>query len=133
MHQVGALLFDRFRGAYLGSPQWSVPFDLADPIETPRDIPPYAARSSLRSCLGCMFQCLSEGVEDRAEAEAAVAALVRVAREMEEEDGQPLDMPWGDFKKLPEDVNGVHWGASSQPLPPSPSLRQALSLPSLLL
>ena len=108
MHQVGALLFDRFRGAYLGSPQWSVPFDLADPIETPRDIPP-------------------------AEAEAAVAALVRVAREMEEEDGQPLDMPWGDFKKLPEDVNGVHWGASSQPLPASPSLRQALSLPSLLL
>ena len=60
------------------------------------------------------------GLEDRAEAEAAVAALVRVAREMEEEDGQPLDMPWGDFKKLPEDVNGVHWGASSQPL-----LRQA--------
>ena len=49
--QVGALLFDRFRGAYLGSPQWSVPFDLADPIETPRDIPPYAARSSLRSWL----------------------------------------------------------------------------------
>ena len=53
------------------------------------------------------------GPEDRAEAEAAVAALVRVAREMEEEDGQPLDMPWGDFKKLPEDVNGVQWGASS--------------------
>ena len=74
------------------------------------------------------------GLADRAEAEAAVAALVRVAREMEEEDGQPLDMPWGDFKKLPEDVNGVHWGASSQPLPPpSPSLRQALSLSSLLL
>ena len=34
-----------------------------------------------------------------------MAALVRVAREMEEEDGQPLDMQWGEFKKLPEDVD----------------------------
>ena len=89
---VGALLFDRWRATAVGGPgtgaaNWEVPFNLADPIETPRGIAPPAAA-------------------------AAVAALGRVAREMEEEDGQPLTMAWGEFKKLPLDNNGIEWGVS---------------------
>ena len=85
---VGALLYERFRVVYLGSsPEWLVPFDLAEPLSTPRGIPP-------------------------SEAETAVAALARVAREMEEEDGMPLDLAWGAYKKLPNDVSGVQWGLS---------------------
>ena len=85
---VGALLFDRFRAIYLaGNSEWSEPFDLADPIETPRGIP-------------------------AAEVNAAVVALIRAATEMELEDGQPLDLAWGEFKKLPPDVNDIAWGLS---------------------
>jgi hypothetical protein len=40
----------------------------------------------------------------------AVDSLTKVALEMEQEDGQRLDMMWGAFKKLPVDVNGVVWG-----------------------
>ena len=83
---VGALLFDRFRGEYLGGEVWEVPFDLADPIETPFGIPV-------------------------SEAGAAVQALIVVAMQMEDEDGQRLDKPWGEFKKLPVDINGIEWGA----------------------
>jgi acyl-homoserine-lactone acylase len=86
----GALLFDRFRAAY-GSQGtaslWETPFDLADPIETPRGIPGPTG------------------------AENAIATLVRVMGEMME-DGQGFDMAWGDFKKLPLDNNGVAWGLS---------------------
>ena len=84
---VGALLFDRFRAAYLGGNVWEAPFDLADPIETPFGIPV-------------------------SETGAAVQALIVVAMQMEDEDGQRLDKPWGEFKKLPVDVNGVEWGLS---------------------
>ena len=38
-----------------------------------------------------------------------MAALALVAAQMEEEDGQPLDTPWGEFKKLPVDNNRVQW------------------------
>ena len=86
----GALLFDRFRAAYPSqgtASAWEVPFDLEDPIETPRGIP---------------------GVEG---AELAIATLVRVMQEMQD-DGQAFDLAWGDFKKLPVDRDGVQHGLS---------------------
>ena len=85
---TGALLYERFRRDFLSaSSEWQVPFDLSDPIETPSGIPSTAA-------------------------ELAVSTLARVAREMEEEDSQPLDLPWGAYKRLPIDNNGVEWGLS---------------------
>ena len=85
---IGALLYERFRIAYLGaSPAWEIPFDLSNPIETPRGIP-------------------------LTEADAAVVALTRVAIEMAEEDDMPLDLPWGAYKRLPADRDGVQWGLS---------------------
>lgn len=86
---VGALLYERWRREYLAGAavSWEVEFDLGDPIETPRGI-------------------AAEG------APAAVAALATVARQMVEEDGQPLDLPWGEYKRLPLDVNNVAWGLS---------------------
>lgn len=85
----GALLFDRFRAIYPNqgtASAWQTPFDLADPIETPFGIP-------------------------ATNADVAVEALVRAVQEMEA-DGQALDMPWGEFKKLPADNNAVEWGLS---------------------
>jgi acyl-homoserine-lactone acylase len=86
----GALLFDRFRAAYPSqgtASAWETPFDLANPIETPRGIPGSAG------------------------AELAIATLVRVMQEMQE-DGQEFDLAWGDFKKLPMDNSGVQYGLS---------------------
>ena len=85
---TGSLLYERFRSAYLGtSPVWSAPFDLANPLETPRGIP-------------------------ASEADTAIVSLSRVAIEMETEDGLALDLAWGAYKRLPADVNGVEWGLS---------------------
>ena len=85
---AGALLYERFRRDFLAAfSEWHVSFDLSDPIETPRGIPP-------------------------ASAQLAVSTLARVAREMEEEDNQPLDLLWGAYKRLPIDHNGVEWGLS---------------------
>ena len=87
----GALLFDRFRAAYPSpgtASAWRTPFDLADPIETPRGIPGTAGA-----------------------AELAIVTLVRVMREMQE-DEQAFDLAWGDFKKLPVDHSGFQHGLS---------------------
>eukprot|EP01065_Artemidia_motanka_P026950 TRINITY_DN32189_c0_g1_i1.p1 TRINITY_DN32189_c0_g1~~TRINITY_DN32189_c0_g1_i1.p1 ORF type:complete len:785 (+),score=252.83 TRINITY_DN32189_c0_g1_i1:70-2424(+) len=82
----GTLLWLRFRTEFLGGYQGEVPWDAADPYNTPRGIPAI----------------------DR---DAAMDALARVVDGMTK-DGLQLHEPWGAYKLLPKDNHGEKWGVS---------------------